>query len=244
MPVHDTLDSLRTAIPDSNHVSATDNSQRSQPKRCFVCEKEGCWSTKHTEEEPEESRKKYRAQFGRTFDEYANQYITEYEGTEEDAGFDDHLLTLQFLPSNELHLLVLVALPQRQASPAPGAGPAKDAELNIHDMGQLPRMASVLSQLDGATDDAEPLKDADFDDMFMAASASNSMRGCNVFTSQANSSLSKGMVDRKSSTPQTNTNLSKGPSHWTHNSSSQTNPNPSNRMNSTVKVAKVAGLQI
>ena len=38
------------------------NSQRPQPKRCFVCKKEGCWST--------------------------NQYITEYEGTKEDAGFD------------------------------------------------------------------------------------------------------------------------------------------------------------
>jgi hypothetical protein len=128
-----------------------------------------------------------------------------------------------------------------QTTPPPGniaksVGPAKDAELNIHNMGQLPRRASVLSQLDGAADDAEPLKDADFDDMFMAASASNSMRGCNVFTSQANYSLSKGMVDRKSSTPQTNSNLSKGPSHWTHNSSSQTNPNPSNRMNSRTHI--------
>ena len=62
---------------------------RLQPKRCFVYKKEGCQSTKHTEEEQEESKKRYKAQFGRKFDEHASQYITEYKGTEEDAGFDD-----------------------------------------------------------------------------------------------------------------------------------------------------------
>jgi hypothetical protein len=49
--------------------------------KCFVCDKEGCWSTRHTQEEREKSKKK--------FDNQINQYILDYEGDDDDEeGFD------------------------------------------------------------------------------------------------------------------------------------------------------------
>jgi hypothetical protein len=55
-----------------------------------VCKKEGCWSTKHTVEEREASKQKYRAQyraqFGRSFDQRVNQYILEVKGVNTDKG--------------------------------------------------------------------------------------------------------------------------------------------------------------
>jgi hypothetical protein len=60
---------------------------RSNPikKRCFVCKKENCWSTKHTEEEREESKKRFR----KNLDQRFGQYITEYEGEEEQYDDDE-----------------------------------------------------------------------------------------------------------------------------------------------------------
>jgi hypothetical protein len=48
-----------------------------------VCEKEGCWSSNHSKEEREESRRKFKARFTPRFDKYTRQYITDYEGTED-----------------------------------------------------------------------------------------------------------------------------------------------------------------
>ena len=53
-----------------------------------MCKKEGYWSTKHTQEERDESRNRYKARFGQQFDRYASQYITAFEGTEDDDEFD------------------------------------------------------------------------------------------------------------------------------------------------------------
>jgi hypothetical protein len=47
-----------------------------------VCKKEGCWSSNHSKEEQEESRKKFKARFSQRFDKYTRQYIVDYEGTE------------------------------------------------------------------------------------------------------------------------------------------------------------------
>jgi hypothetical protein len=71
------------------HSNRPNRATASQPaKRCFVCKKEGCWSTKHTKEEQEESKQRFRASLkpwlGRTFDRNPRQYITEFEGEEED----------------------------------------------------------------------------------------------------------------------------------------------------------------
>jgi hypothetical protein len=57
-------------------------SSKPTKKRCFVCKKEGCWSTKHTKEEREESKKR--------FDQRFQQYITEHEGEEEKEDTSDN----------------------------------------------------------------------------------------------------------------------------------------------------------
>lgn len=65
-------------------------------KRCFVCKKEGCWSTRHTQEERDESKRRFqqqldrsRPQAGQRFRKHTQQYITEYEGTEEEDGWGE-----------------------------------------------------------------------------------------------------------------------------------------------------------
>jgi hypothetical protein len=65
-----------------------------QPKKkaCFICKKEGCWSTNHTKEEQEESKKRFKAQLTRhpRFDRYTKQYIADFEGVQpsDDDDFD------------------------------------------------------------------------------------------------------------------------------------------------------------
>ena len=64
--------------------SSSSGRYASPKKRCFVCHKEGCWSSKHSREERDESRKKFKDRLNRRFDRHAKQYITEYEGTDYD----------------------------------------------------------------------------------------------------------------------------------------------------------------
>lgn len=73
-----------------------DRFQRTQePKKCFICKKPGCWSTNHTKEEQEESRRAFRAKFhartdSRYSDQTANsrfkQYLVAHEGEGEGEG--------------------------------------------------------------------------------------------------------------------------------------------------------------
>jgi Reverse transcriptase (RNA-dependent DNA polymerase) len=55
---------------------------QSGKKACFICKKEGCWSSNHTKEEQEESKRRFKAQLTQhsRFDKYTKQYITEFEG--------------------------------------------------------------------------------------------------------------------------------------------------------------------
>src|SRR6266513_6490169 len=47
-----------------NHDHDRQRSQsRYRKKRCFVCNREGCWSTKHTREEREESKRRFKERF-------------------------------------------------------------------------------------------------------------------------------------------------------------------------------------
>ena len=46
-----------THIPSSNRIS------RPQKKSCFICGKEGCWSTKHSEKERQDSKNKFAKRF-------------------------------------------------------------------------------------------------------------------------------------------------------------------------------------
>jgi hypothetical protein len=53
-------------------------------KRCFVCRNEGCWSSNHSKEEQEESKRRYRSKILQHYDRNTRQYITGYEGTEQE----------------------------------------------------------------------------------------------------------------------------------------------------------------
>ena len=60
-----------------------------QPKRCYVCQREGCWSTNHSEAERTNSREKFRNRFRnkhgdrynpRNFEAMFSHFLVEYEG--------------------------------------------------------------------------------------------------------------------------------------------------------------------
>ena len=46
-------------------------------KKCFACNKKGCWSSKHTMEERQESKKKFKKWSSQGFDKQVSQYIAE-----------------------------------------------------------------------------------------------------------------------------------------------------------------------
>ena len=64
-------------------------------KRCFVCEKEECWSFKHLENERDAVKKRfqnrYRERIDRRFEKRTNQYIFDYEGVDSGLNDDDEL---------------------------------------------------------------------------------------------------------------------------------------------------------
>ena len=76
------------------HNKPRDNPQRNSRgkgnKRCFVCQKENCWSTRHSKEERDEATKQFRNRLHRRFDRNPRQYIAEMEGTDPEArAYDD-----------------------------------------------------------------------------------------------------------------------------------------------------------
>ena len=74
-----------TRNPRSNsHTKVYPRRRTSQ--KCFVCGKEGCWSTRHTQEERDKSRKR--------LDSRINQYILEYEGEETEEPLDESIEAL------------------------------------------------------------------------------------------------------------------------------------------------------
>ncbi|KAM4062524.1 integrase core domain-containing protein [Hirsutella rhossiliensis] len=66
------------------------NNNRPWTRKCFVCNKEGCWSIKHTAEERQKAKSQYVAHchFTGTPVELAA-YVTDYEGIEGDPADDD-----------------------------------------------------------------------------------------------------------------------------------------------------------
>ena len=78
--------------PDRGNRSRFNHNRK---KRCFVCDKEDCWSTNHTESERQEAKdrfkEKYKSRFnnnfGRHFQKSFRQYVMEYKG--EDDNTDD-----------------------------------------------------------------------------------------------------------------------------------------------------------
>ena len=51
-------------------------------KKCFICFKEGCWSTKHTPEERRKGYERYRTKTQRPTKDSFQQFLYEFEGIE------------------------------------------------------------------------------------------------------------------------------------------------------------------
>ena len=63
-------------------------------KRCFVYGKDSCWSTNHSQQERDDSKKRFSNRFPKYksrpgYERYLHQYITHYEGDDEDDDTDD-----------------------------------------------------------------------------------------------------------------------------------------------------------
>ena len=71
----------------------------SRLKKCFICGKEGCWSSNHTQQERDDSKKRFANRFPQYknrsgYDQYLQQYIAHCEGDEDEnnvAYFFDNL---------------------------------------------------------------------------------------------------------------------------------------------------------
>ena len=74
-------------------------------KKCYVCGKEGCFSTKHSREDQEESKKQWRERWKERSAKRFDQYLTEYEGLDEkeDSGLDEAMKGLTFDDSDGDH---------------------------------------------------------------------------------------------------------------------------------------------
>ena len=64
--------------------------RRNGRKQCFICHKEGCWSTKHPQEERSRSIESFRQRFRPGIDRHIRQYIADYEGEEADPCIEDN----------------------------------------------------------------------------------------------------------------------------------------------------------
>ena len=58
-------------------------------KRCFICKKMGCWSTKHTPEERKRNYERFRNRSGNKSKEYLQQFLYEFEGIQTDEYDED-----------------------------------------------------------------------------------------------------------------------------------------------------------
>ena len=90
-------------LKQSSRAQIPHRSFRSRPpdrkkKKCFVCEKEGCWSTNHSDKKKDETIVRYKNQLGSRFDRRSSHYITEFEGirpenSENDDESDENIET-------------------------------------------------------------------------------------------------------------------------------------------------------
>lgn len=92
-------------ITNSNYKNQFNN-QNPRRKRCFVCDKEECWSTNHSKNEQENAKRRHRERFNRSknsrrqyiteseFDKEYEQYLLFFEGIspEDEKQYNDHSL--------------------------------------------------------------------------------------------------------------------------------------------------------
>jgi hypothetical protein len=81
--------------PERDRYRGRFNQEKSYNRRkrnkCFVCEKKGCWSTKHSKEDQDKAKARYKERLGQRFDRRASHYISSYEGTEDQDSDEDSL---------------------------------------------------------------------------------------------------------------------------------------------------------
>ncbi|KHJ31346.1 hypothetical protein EV44_g3357 [Erysiphe necator] len=63
-----------------NQFSRQNGFSRNKSKRCFICRKEGCWSTRHTADERNKAKSKFDEKFRKSADRRFDQYVAEFEG--------------------------------------------------------------------------------------------------------------------------------------------------------------------
>ncbi len=73
---------LRTR--EQNREYQNRRNQSRTRKVCFVCHKEECWSTKHTRDEREDAKRKFKNRFVDQINKRIDQYIAEYEELEDE----------------------------------------------------------------------------------------------------------------------------------------------------------------
>ena len=96
---------------DSDRSFIPYDRDRGRKKRCFICDKKGCWSTNHTREERDAARTRLKKRFIKhdrfddRFDQrvvqYMTEYIADYEGYDPDADLIDEMgvYTMNFILS-------------------------------------------------------------------------------------------------------------------------------------------------
>ncbi|KJZ69538.1 hypothetical protein HIM_11080 [Hirsutella minnesotensis 3608] len=79
--------------PQGYNNNTSDRTDRAWTKKCFVCGREGCWSTKHSAEERQKAKDQYvaRYQFTGTQPPNFTAYLIDYEGHELDELTDDDI---------------------------------------------------------------------------------------------------------------------------------------------------------
>lgn len=63
--------------PARNYQTTYNKDNREEPKKCFICKKNNCWSSKHTDEEREQHRNKWQKKFQAKANSRYNQYLVE-----------------------------------------------------------------------------------------------------------------------------------------------------------------------
>ena len=66
--------------PSSDNNRPSNNNR----KQCFICGKQNCWSTKHTEKERQDARNKFAKRFSNIINKRYDSYVQEQEGIEDD----------------------------------------------------------------------------------------------------------------------------------------------------------------
>jgi thymidylate synthase len=97
---HTYMTDRRFRSNNDNRFRRRGNQSRfNRQRRCFVCDKEDCWSTNHTESERQQAQERFKEKyksrfnnnFGRRFQKSFRQYVMDYEGTEDNIDDIDEI---------------------------------------------------------------------------------------------------------------------------------------------------------